>query len=242
MTSAPVTHVIFDMDGLLLDTESLYSVAQQQILNRYNKQFTWELKTKMMGRKALEAMEVLVADLELQDQVTAEQLLKERTVVLDQLFADAALMPGAERLVRHLAGHGIPMAVATSSSAAHFELKTRRHGELFALFHHIVTGDQVEHSKPHPEIFHKAALLFQGPHGSPPAPSPSSCLVFEDAPLGVEAGRAAGMRVVMVPDPQLDPDQSRAAQQVLGSLEQFRPEAWGLPPYPGEGGEGGTQA
>ncbi|GFH10308.1 uncharacterized protein HaLaN_05598 [Haematococcus lacustris] len=153
MTSAPVTHVIFDMDGksasaisiagLLLDTESLYSVAQQQILNRYNKQFTWELKTKMMGRKALEAME-------------------ERTVVLDQLFADAALMPGAERLVRHLAGHGIPLAVATSSSAAHFELKTRRHGELFALFHHIVTGDQVEHSKPHPEIFHKAALLFQG--------------------------------------------------------------------------------
>lgn len=62
---------------------------------------------------------------------------------LDVLFAKAALLPGVERLVRHLHKHGIPMAVATSSHRRHFDLKTSLHKELFALMNHIVTGDQV---------------------------------------------------------------------------------------------------
>ena len=137
-----VTHVVFDMDGLLLDTESSYSVAQQAILDRWNKKFTWDLKAKMMGKKALEACQLCIDELGLTGQISAEEFVAEREQRLDKLFAEAALLPGVERLIRHLHHHGVPMAVATSSHRRHFDLKTTLHKELFKLMNHIVTGDQ----------------------------------------------------------------------------------------------------
>lgn len=105
------------------------------------------------------------------------------------------------------------------------ELKTTQHAALFSLFHHIITGDEVSKGKPDPELFQRAAAGF-----SPPPP-PGACLVFEDAPSGVQAALRAGMSVVMVPDPQLGPLLREGATEVLGSLEEFVPEAWGLPPF-----------
>eukprot|EP00798_Chlamydomonas_sp_ICE-L_P011388 gene11388-12088_t len=119
-----ISHCLFDMDGLLLDTETLYTVAQQQIVSKFGKEFTWELK-----------------------------FLKQREEVLDVLFATAPLLPGVERLLRHLHTNKVPMAVATSSHKRHFDLKTSTHQELFSLFHHVITGDQFIKGKPDPEIF-----------------------------------------------------------------------------------------
>jgi pseudouridine-5'-monophosphatase len=222
----PVTHVLFDMDGLLLDTESAYTVAQQEIVDRWGKTFNWDLKSKMMGKKALEAAQILVDDLGLQGKITAEEFVTEREKKLDVLFANSSLLPGVEKLIRHLDKHKVPMAVATSSHRRHFDLKTGKHKELFGLMHHIVTGDQVEKSKPAPDIFLTAAGQFDGD-----VPDPGSVLVFEDAPNGVEAGRAAGMQVCHVPDANLGVDQRGGAHCELASLQQFRPDDWGLPPY-----------
>jgi len=221
-----VTHVLFDMDGLLLDTETAYTVAQQEIVGRWGKTFTWELKAKMMGKKALEAAQILVDDLGLGAEISAADFVAERERLLDALFAKAALLPGVERLIRHLHAHGIPMAVATSSHRRHFELKTSLHRELFGLMHHIVTGDQVSKSKPNPEIFNVAASLFDGA-----TPKPETVLVFEDAPNGVEAGLAAGMQVCHVPDSNLAMELRGGAHCELKSLEDFRPEEWGLPQF-----------
>ncbi|CAK9094766.1 unnamed protein product [Durusdinium trenchii] len=220
-----VTHVVFDMDGLLLDTESAYSVAQQAILDKWNRKFTWDLKAKMMGKKALDACQLCIDELGLSSEITAQAFLEERERRLDVLFAKAALLPGVERLVRHLHKHGIPMAVATSSHRRHFDLKTSLHKELFALMNHIVTGDQVSKSKPNPEIFTHAASLF-----TPAAPE-QQVLVFEDAPSGVEAGLAARMQVCHVPDANLSRSLCGKAHCELLSLEDFRPEEWGLPPF-----------
>lgn len=134
-------------------------------------------------------------------------------------------MPGVYRLVRHLKKCGVRVAVATSSMASHYDLKSRNHTELFELFDHVVTGDDVTLGKPDPAIF----LMCMNRYS--PAPQPQECLVFEDAIPGVEAGRRAGMRVVMVPDARLDLSAvDLEGVDVISSLELFDPVKYGLPP------------
>ncbi|CAI5472113.1 unnamed protein product [Closterium sp. Yama58-4] len=218
------------MDGLILDTEGLYTVAQQRILSRFNREFTWALKVKMMGKKAAEAAKVVIEELGLQGEMSAEEFLKEREALLREEFPHCKLLPGAERLIQHLHAHNIPMAIGTGSHKIHFGLKTANHGELFALMRHCVLGDdpEVVHGKPAPDVFRVAAARFD------PSPSPDNVLVFEDAPLGVDAARNAGMWVVMVPDANVDPSLCTNASLVLPSLLNFDPALWGLPPFPAE--------
>ncbi|XP_057370252.1 pseudouridine-5'-phosphatase-like isoform X1 [Daphnia carinata] len=224
----PVTHVLFDMDGLLLDSEDIYSRAIQEVSDRYGgKTFTWELKVRQMGLVSADLAALIVKELELP--ITADEYLAEVGPVNVRLFPSANLMPGAERLLRHLHSKGVHIALATSSSRENYELKTTHHGSVFQLFQHIVTGSsdpEVKRGKPAPDIFLICASRFPEP-----APHPSSCLVFEDAPNGVKAARAAGMQVVMVPDPRMDPLLTQEATLVLRSLEDFKPELFGLPAY-----------
>lgn len=217
---------LFDMDGLLLDTERIYTEVTQMIVSRFGKTYSWALKSKMMGQRQLEAAKLLIRELELEDQMTPEEYLEERNAMQAKLFSSARPLPGVISLVRHLKKHSIPIAVATSSHLDAFELKTRENQELFQLFDLVVTGDHpnVKRGKPHPDIFIEAArqLGFE---------DPTKCLVFEDAVSGVLAAQAAGMRVCWVPDPNLDRSAvTKPADLVVETLEHFRPELFGLPP------------
>lgn len=223
-----ITHALFDVDGLLLDTESLYSQAQVQVLDDLGiggARFTPAVKRAMMGRPALAAVQAMCEALGLgPDEVDAADFVTRREAVLHGLFPDAQLMPGAEQVVRRLAGR-VPIAVATSSHRRHFDLKTTNHGDLFALFDTIVTGCDpalAGRGKPDPAIFNVAAERI----GATPS---KSVLVFEDADLGVEAARAAGMSVVHVVDARwADAGNDSGACQTLASLQAWRPDEWGL--------------
>uniref|UniRef100_A0A0E0LST0 glycerol-1-phosphatase n=1 Tax=Oryza punctata TaxID=4537 RepID=A0A0E0LST0_ORYPU len=98
---AAVSHVIFDMDGLLLgislsssDTEGFYTEVQEKILARYGKVFDWSLKAKMMGKKATESARIFVDECGLDGLLTPEQFLEERESMLQELFPSCAVMPG----------------------------------------------------------------------------------------------------------------------------------------------------
>jgi beta-phosphoglucomutase-like phosphatase (HAD superfamily) len=217
----PITHVIFDMDGVLLATEPHYTKASLEVCRRYGFEFTMAHKSAMLGRRALESAQWLVDALQLP--MTAEEFLLEREPLLDALFLTAEPMPGAVELTRYLEVNAIPHAVASSSSRRTFELKTQRHTDWFARFTTCVLGDdpEVHSGKPAPDIFLVAAKRMGAP--------PEACLVFEDAPAGIQAALAAGMHVVSVPDPAIPAD-FPPVDEILASLGDFRPELWGLPP------------
>ncbi|KER27994.1 hypothetical protein T265_13675, partial [Opisthorchis viverrini] len=125
-----ISHVIFDVDGLLLDTESLYSAISNEILEEYGLKMTYDTKRKIMGRKPLEAASVLVN--ELSAPFTAFEWISmfKARLTLDKWHLVPPL-PGAEKLVLHLAKHDVPIAVATGCRSDELRHKMRNHQTLW---------------------------------------------------------------------------------------------------------------
>ncbi|KAJ2613921.1 hypothetical protein H4S08_001965 [Coemansia sp. RSA 1365] len=232
MSSAPqVKACIFDMDGLLLDTEAMYTVLSNKVLAQHGKTLPLETKIKMMGRNAKHATDVLLADLEIP--MTFEEYDSQITELKKTYFPMTMMMPGAERLIRHLAKHSIPIAVATSSNKDMFLVKTTNHREVFELFgSNITCGDDasVKNSKPAPDIFLTAMDRLDSTLG------PADCLVFEDSNIGVEAACNAKMNSIWVHDmrfsldPQNPPKEHNSTERITSLLE-FNPAQYGLPAF-----------
>ena len=221
--SPNISCLIYDMDGLLLDTEGIYTEVTQQIVGEYGKVFDWSVKEKIIGRRSIQAAEIIVESLDLP--ISPQDYLDSRKDVLLEKFKDTEALPGAKEMTTHFFKLGIPQALATSSSSPMFEAKFEKHKKWFSQFAQIVKGDdpELKEGKPAPDIF----LLAANRVGVDPA----ECLVFEDAPTGTEAALAAGMSVVVVPDPNMDHSHYKNATQIISSLKDFDPEYWGLPKF-----------
>ncbi|XP_068619731.1 pseudouridine-5'-phosphatase-like [Battus philenor] len=221
-----VTHVLFDLDGLLIDSEKLYTEAFTKVCAKFDKEFTWELKKTILGFQGPECAEKIIKTLGLP--INAEAFMAECRKEYDVLFQKVQLMPGAKKLVEHLHSKGVPIALATSSGQDSVDLKMQNNKDFLKNFHHLTMGTtdpDVTKGKPDPAIFLVCASKF------PDKPKPEDCLVFEDAVNGIKAACAAKMQVVVVPDPRIEPELLKDATLHLKSLEEFQPELFGLPPY-----------
>ncbi|KAF8913707.1 HAD-like domain-containing protein [Mucidula mucida] len=239
-----IEYVLFDMDGLMIDSEKIYSDVTNAILSKYGKEMTWDMKAGCMGKPEREAALHLLSFFP-NISLTLEEYLVERNRLQDEAWPTVPLLPGVEKLITHLKKHEIPIAVATGSRRRNYDMKTGHLGHVFELFEgRVVCGDDDlagVRGKPHPDIFLTAAALLgrgvgpiQGDLSSNYVAERARGLVFEDGLPGMQAGKRAGMKVVWVPDSNLLDvayDGEEIADQILKSIEDFVPEAWGLPPY-----------
>lgn len=226
-TFSPVSHVIFDLDGTILDSETIYTETYRTVIKSYGKTYDNKLRLEVTGTLEKDTARIMVERLNLK--VPVEDFVEQVKTLQVAALPNVTLKAGAERLIRHLHAHNVPLAIATSSSKEKCQIKLVNYQDLMMCFNHMVNGssdDEVVNGKPAPDIFLVTAKRF-----IPPA-DPSKCLVFEDALNGVLAAKAAGMQVVMVPEDYVPTEMTKPATLAIKSLEDFKPEDFGLPPYP----------
>jgi HAD superfamily hydrolase (TIGR01509 family) len=187
VSAPPARAVVFDMDGVLVDSGAHHREAWVAMCRDCGVTPPPDFWRLTIGRTAEEAVTLLVAGVDAAEARRLAALKREHYVRLVR----RGLLPirGVPAFVERLVRDGVPRAVATSASRGDLErllgaLGLRRH------FPVAVTADDVRHGKPHPEAYLAAATAL-GEH-------PGACVVFEDAVVGVQAARAAGMRVLGV--------------------------------------------
>ncbi|MCY3921137.1 MAG: HAD family phosphatase [Chloroflexi bacterium] len=204
------TAVIFDMDGVLLDSEPLHYEAVRVILEEQGVEFPLDDYFRYLGTTLTSTWDDLCERYPITmpfDQFEARY----NTDVLDQYLAGAPLIRGARELAAQLQDAGVPIAVASSSHRVWVDAALSGAG-LREYFEQTTAGDEVSMGKPSPEIYLKAAekLGFD----------PEDCIAVEDAPAGIESARAAGMKVVLVRS-ELTNDLDLASDWQVDDLTQF---------------------
>ncbi|XP_011027433.1 PREDICTED: bifunctional riboflavin kinase/FMN phosphatase-like [Populus euphratica] len=215
-----VSAVILDLDGTLLHTDGIVSDVLKVFVVKYGKQWDGRETQKIVGKTPLEAAAAVVEDYELP--CSTDDFLTQFTPLLYDQWRNIKALPGANRLIKHLSSHNVPMALASNSPRANIESKISYHQGWKGSFSVIIAGDEVRTGKPSPEIFLEAAKRLNV--------EPSSCLVIEDSLPGVAGGKAAGMEVVAVPSIPKSHLYTEA-DEVINSLLDLQPELWGLPPF-----------
>lgn len=203
----------------------------KQICEKYGKKYKKELRIRMYGVTDKEICSTVVKELKMP--ISADEFEMQLCDLAKNTLPSAPLQKGAERLLKHLHDYKVPMALATNSTEQAVRLHATARPTLFGLFNHKVCASDpaVDRGKPNPDIYLVAASRF------PDQPKPIQCLVFEDSACGVAAANAAGMQVVMIPDPRLDREQTRHATLTLRSMLDFKPELFGLPPFDAKPGK-----
>lgn len=228
-TLPPIRACLFDMDGLLINSEDILTQSTNKILEKYGRpHFTSSIRAQTMGVPDSTNGDLFHSWAMLP--ISREQFALELKEQMQLDFPQSKPLPGAEDLVSHLCraqsatGNSIALALASSTKSLAYELKTSKpeSKQLLSLFRidRRILGDDPRLSpgrgKPAPDIYLLALQCINsaGKSGGE-AIKPEECLVFEDSIAGVEAGRRAGMRVVWVPHPDLAVEYQAKQKQVL---------------------------
>jgi HAD superfamily hydrolase (TIGR01509 family) len=190
MLKKPVEAVLFDMDGLLIDTEVVYIEAMQATAGMLGREMPMEFCHSMIGVPGHECNLMIEEFYGAGFSIT--EFRKHFSIQIRQLLdAGIPLKPGVVELLDFLAGRSLPLAVATSAGRTTAEHHLGRAG-LLGRFKAMATRDDVERAKPHPDVYLEAARRL--------GVAPERCIAFEDSNIGLAAAHAAGAMAFMVPD------------------------------------------
>ncbi len=219
--SRDLSGVVFDLDGLMFNTEEVYFEVGTELLGRRNAVFTRDLQGAMMGRPAASALQVMIDWHRLSD--TWQTLADESAEIYRRLLADhLAPMPGLLPLLAMLEKNELPKGIATSASRA-FATEILDRFDMRERFRFVLTADDVREGKPDPEIYLKAAARLER--------SPQQVLVLEDSHVGIQSAAAAGAFAVAVPGSHSRTHDFSQAALVIDSLADPRlAQALGVSP------------
>ena len=180
--------VIFDMDGVIVDTEPVHRYAYFQHFSELNIDVSEELFTSFTGNSTRNVFQRVNSIFNLNADVE-ELILRKRTIFNDAFDhkEDLELLEGVENLIKNLHENGVELILASSASKVTIDRVFRRFG-LHPYFSNIVSGEDFPKSKPHPAIFEFATSLSKAPK--------ENCIVIEDSTNGVLAAKAAGIYCV----------------------------------------------
>jgi beta-phosphoglucomutase len=182
--------VIFDMDGVIADTNPTHDVAWRKFLTRYDIVPTDDdLQNHMYGKH-----NSYILNYFLKREIVADELLRlqfEKEALFRELYTDIAQpLPGLLAFLGELYQNGVKLGIATSAPVENLEMMVSQIPFLNEVMGSMLSEKDVSHHKPHPEVYLKSAARL--------GIDPSQCIVFEDSVSGVNAGLAAGMKVVGV--------------------------------------------
>jgi HAD superfamily hydrolase (TIGR01509 family) len=177
--------VIFDMDGVIVDTELVHRYAYYKQFGELNIEVPEEMYTSLTGLSTRNTFQKLKEHFRLEHEVE-DLILRKRSIFNDAFDSkeDLALLEGVENLIKDFHKNGMQLIVASSASKVTIDRVFRRF-DLHQYFSHIVSGEDFPKSKPHPAIFLHAASLSIAPK--------ENCIVIEDSTNGVKAAKAAGI-------------------------------------------------
>jgi HAD superfamily hydrolase (TIGR01509 family) len=205
--------IIFDLDGVLADSEPWWTEIDAKLLAEHGVTYRGEYHRNVVGVSYRLAVEFYKNAFGLS--VATDEMMRRRGEIATEFFANrVGLFPNVKEVLEELRQMKLHLAIATSSVSASARPFLDRHG-LTKFFEVIVTGEEVEHGKPAPDIYLCAAQKLGIPA--------EACLVVEDALPGVAAAKAASMRVVAIPDRRfVDPHEyEKEADYVLNSLKKL---------------------
>lgn len=181
MNSTKCIAALFDFDGVVVDTETQYSVFWNEQGRKYHPELP-EFGRMIKGQTLTQIYDKYFAGMEdVQHEITEELNAFEQNMSFDYI-------PGVESFMKELRANGVKIAIVTSSNEKKMSNAYKAHPELKERVDRILTAEMFTHSKPHPECFLLGAEVFDT--------VPENCVVFEDSFHGLEAGNRAGMTVV----------------------------------------------
>lgn len=184
----PIKAIIFDLDGLLVDSEPVNFEADRELLAQFGVLYTPEIHQNILGKTILDGLLFYKERFNLPFSI--DELTARRKAAQLNLLPEIKLMPDALGVVGKVKALGLKLAVATSGGHSYAEEVLQNLG-IRDFFETVVTADDIKKGKPDPEIFLVAAQRL--------GVSPSECVVLEDALVGVEGALAAGMKAIAVP-------------------------------------------